>query len=666
MGFKTFAAAAAVAVFSAIQCAPMFLGRITWNTSSIEVAHITQAKLLAMHWPTPGWNPLWYGGHPFKLAYHPMFLFIVNAAAIILNTGVIEAYRRVAAFSLILLPVAVYFFVYSLSRSASAGFLTSIVLIGAQSIHSTILTYPHTATAPSHVTVLALYGETPHILGLGLAFIAAALYNQYISSGRKMLGLATTLTIALVLLTNLVAAVSLTVLLLVLALISGWEEFKKLVVAYVFGLGVCLFAYDHEYLQALLAYIGSGSESRPITAPDVALIIALIIIILLTAYALAKTVQKKTKDKLIPSAMMLSIVFTLVVVFYKFMGIELLPQAGRYRYGPEFDAAVIMLAVTSAYKLAQKSEKIVVVMSGTIVFAGLLYLQTLPAVWTMLRPGDSVVANSLEMKTIDYIKSLPGDVFGPRVYATGSIAFWLNVYADKPQVRGGFDTAGAVTPMWSHITYLVNTSPNGSLAVSWLRAFNVRYVVVDMPSAPLPYKDYKHPEKFENLLPTLKQIDGIKIYETDSDLKALKLVKKPRTIPVIKDVLDFYGLHNYLLLVEDKCDATLQYHAMSNNLIEARVDNLTEDCILLFKTNHDHRWRAYVNGRELRPEIIGPNFMYFDLAAVRGPAEVKIKYMGEDMIDWVFNALSLAFLTAAILNYTVFMDSKSKFKPNMK
>ncbi|MCS7136924.1 MAG: hypothetical protein NZ941_00970 [Candidatus Caldarchaeum sp.] len=650
----------AVLAASLMQCFPMFTGRLTWNTASIEPAYIIQARLLQENWPTPGWNPLWYGGHPFKLAYHPAFLFIVNAVAFVLDTDVVEAYRRVAGLSLILLPLSIHFFVASLSRSPYVGFLASLAYISFPSIHRTVYTYPAAAAAPEHVNVVSLYGETPHILGLATAFTAATLYHLYTQSGRRALGLAATLTISLVFLTNLIAAVSLIVLLFSAAVISGWDDFKKFLMMVFLGLGACLFVYDYEYLHALVAYAGITASAMPITLAHA----ALILIILSAAFASARIINQKTDNKLIPTTLMLTAVFTTVLVFNRLLGIQILPQA--VRYGPELDAAILALAVSTALTLAGKSKVRALMAVIVLVLSAAAYFQSLPTVWQLLRPGDSEVIDSYEMRIAEYVKKLPGDVFGPRVYATGSLAFWLNLYVDKPQVRGGFDAAGSVKPMWNHVAYLVNTSPNGTLSVNWLKAFNVKYVVVDMPSTPLPYKDYRYPEKFENLLSLLADIDGVKIYEINSDFNVLQLVKKTDKVPVLEEISNLNALYNYLEITANSCSAELRYEVLSSNLVKVEVDSLNEACLLIFKINYDSRWRTHVNGVEIYPEKIGPGFIYFDISEVRGRAELTIGYVGENFSDWLFNILSLAALGAALFMYIKHGRSFTGFKKQVQ
>ncbi|MEM2261833.1 MAG: hypothetical protein QXK24_05215, partial [Ignisphaera sp.] len=96
-----------VVAIAVVQSYPLFYGKYTWNTGSIESAYIVQSRILFENLPLPGWSPLWYGGHPFKLSYSPGFLYVVGLASLLLRVDIIEAYRRITALTLLSLPLAI-------------------------------------------------------------------------------------------------------------------------------------------------------------------------------------------------------------------------------------------------------------------------------------------------------------------------------------------------------------------------------------------------------------------------------------------------------------------------------------------------------------------------------------------------------------------------------
>ncbi|MEN2974729.1 MAG: hypothetical protein ABDH32_04015 [Candidatus Caldarchaeales archaeon] len=638
-----------VVVLAIIQSYPLLHGKYTWNTGSIESAYIAQSRMLFENFPIPRWNPLWYGGHPFKLSYSPGFLYIVDLTSILLRVDIPEAYRKITALTLIILPLAIYFFIYSISRSVLAGSLSSIIYLCLPSVHRSLYTYPEIQSYPDHVTLIGLYGETPHLLGLSLALITVALFYYHIESGEKISLIATVFMIALVNLTNLIASVSLLIFLLSITVLSGWSTFKKFIILYFLGWGLCLFVYDYEYLYALGIYLQLTADKQTLTIPH----IVVIVLVLSSTYALARVLQSKKGMKASSVTLLLATIFLLVVGFNKFAGIELLPQA--IRYNPEFDISLYGLATSflfsSLKRLGRYSIGIITILLGIAI---IYYAQGLNSAWNIYRVGDHEIEDSIEKKIAVFINDLSGDRFGPRVYVTGSIAFWLNVFTDKPQVRGGFDeVSGSLNPMWAHISYFVNNSPNSTLSIKWLEAFNVKYLVVDFPSARLPYKDYRYPEKFENKLNVIREIDHVKVYEISlDDSRPIQLVKKVDHIPILREIHDIQSLERYLELIGDmECGHVLDYKVVSSDLIYVEVKGLTEDCYLIFKVNYDDGWRAYLDNIELKPNLIGPVFIYYNLSGVRGDIKIMIRYVGEDTLNWIFNILSIIFLAMTMIYY---------------
>ncbi len=634
-----------IVILALLQAHPLFFGKYTWNFASIEGAYITQSKFLRDNFPITGWQPLWYGGYPFKLSYSPGFLYIINAFSFVLNVGVEEAYRRVAAFSLIFLPLALYVFAWRLSVSHVAAFLTSLFYVTLPSAHRTIYEFPNFPPYPDYVTVTALYGETPHILGLALALLTSALFYHYTVKRKKIYGIFLPFAICFVNLTNLIAAVSLAVIIIGIAVLEGWGAIKRLILAYLLAIGLGIFAYDPEYIQAAIIYAQMTMEGAPLTLP----LIITVIVILAASYAASKYVHSKNKP-FIATSLLLTLFFLMVTLSNRFASIGLLPQA--VRYGSEFDAFLCGLVssslVTTFVKLKRRSTIIIAILLSVVVLVS--FLNGLTNCWTVLRSGD--LEHSIERRVAEELDVLFDNRFGPRVYATGSIAFWINVFTDVPQLRGGYDLSGSFNLLWSHLSYFINTNRNSSLILLWLKAYNIRYVVVDMPWASLPYKDYLYPEKFEGVLRLVKEVDGVRIYEVPlSCPEPLQLVRTGGQIPIIDNLFDLEDLRSYLELV-DNCDesVTFQYTIENDNLIKIRAYNLDGEYSLLFKTNYDNRWVAYANGKKLSSRVVGPNFILFEMKSVKDDVDIEIKY-SNNYIDLIYDALSAAVMMAMLAHY---------------
>lgn len=634
-----------ILLLSVLRVYPQFLGEYTQHLGSIECAYIFQAKFILENFPNLGWNPFWYGGHPFKLSYPPASLYLMDLIAVALKVSVERAYRILSGLALALLPLSIYWMTYTLSGSRRVAFFSSLMCLGLPSLHAALYTFPAVNPLPSYISVTAYYGETPHILGLTLAIITLTVYHKATTRRDKRWSVASILMIALVNLTNLIAAAALLIILIIYSAIIGWDAIKRLIAFYLFSFGLTIFHYDPEYVSALISY----AHIQPNVIPSAPILI-IAVLISLAATVISQDIYRRLGKPIIPLTLTLTIIFALITLSKRFLEVALIPQP--VRYGPELDIFTYILVASTVITIPK--NKNIRKLISIILFISIttLIILGLPATWNTLAPGDQVVKESPEYKVAEYLSTLTQDLFGPRVYATGSIAFWLNVFQPIPQVRGGFDQVpGTFNPIWSHITHLINTSPNTTLTLKWLKAYNIKYVVVDRPETPLPYKDYKHPEKFQKILKPIKEIAGITIYEVPlNNPSPIQLIELNQTIPIIDGILDEHDLNEYLKLIEQKGknEATVNYKVHEYNLITVEIKNLNENHALLFKSSYDEKWYAQVNGKLLAAEMVGPRFMLFRLKEDREYITVRLTY-SRGIEETIYDFASIAALCILVI-----------------
>src|SRR5207248_7510479 len=97
---------------------------------------------------------------------------------------------------------------------------------------------------------------------------------------------------------------------------------------------------------------------------------------------------------------------------------------------------------------------------------------------------------------------------GERAFLSGDHAFWLNVFADVPQVRGGQDFA-AVDPWPAHAAFQISSGPDAAISKIWLQALAVRYLVVTGPSSSEIFHDFTNPAKFDGMFPAVFDERGV-------------------------------------------------------------------------------------------------------------------------------------------------------------
>ena len=116
-----------------------------------------------------------------------------------------------------------------------------------------------------------------------------------------------------------------------------------------------------------------------------------------------------------------------------------------------------------------------------------------------------------------------------RVFVSGSTRFWLNTFTDTPQSGGGFDQ-GIINPWQPKFGFgIPYVEGDGEQAVAWLRIFGNEAVVVGGEDTRDAYKDWRDPEKFEDILEELYRDGGDVIYAIPqrTDVPGIPLVDKP-------------------------------------------------------------------------------------------------------------------------------------------
>jgi hypothetical protein len=293
--------------------------------------------------------------------------------------------------------------------------------------------------------------------------------------------------------------------------------------------------------------------------------------------------------------------------------------------------------------LKATAPALVAVVAAAIVIVSLPFLR---AAW------DVTQANAEISRTTEYQVSrwLEDNTDGARVYATGTHGFWLNVFSDVPQIRGGVDFA-AVNPWWDHVVYQINNGTDGELAVMWARALNLRYLVVNFPDSEAAYKDFVYPHKFDGLLPERFSYGGDTVYEVPAGSPEPVLVvgvSRFQALPPIENVLDRDGLGAYVQAVESSEGVD------TSNL---RVDGpgrmtITADLApgqgLLVRTTHDRGWTARTEGTKVDVSQDPVGFMLLEPEAP-GRQQIVLEYHEPWDVRFGYLITAVSVLTLAAL-----------------
>lgn len=100
-----------------------------------------------------------------------------------------------------------------------------------------------------------------------------------------------------------------------------------------------------------------------------------------------------------------------------------------------------------------------------------------------------------------------------KVFLSGTTVFWLNVFFDVNQVRGGQDQV-AVDQNWRKAVWEIRQGENPSKALQWLQKLKISYLVVHTDESREFYHDFVHPEIFDETssLEKIYDVAGDRIY----------------------------------------------------------------------------------------------------------------------------------------------------------
>jgi len=667
---------------------PLFSGEYTHRYESIEGAFIAHSKHIVANWPYLSWNLLWYGGFPFHYVYTPIlpyFLALLNF--LWPSISIARWYRIVTALAYGLGPVTLYFLVKYLFKRQLTAMAAALIYSVAPSISYSIPEVNRTATsfhsAPWRLIVLTVYGEGPHVFGLALIPLAVVSFIETLRRPRLRNYVVTSFAIAAVVLLNLIAAYALAMILAAVwlseaILADATRKLKAGLFCVVSSYGLSAFQYDVSFISVLLAS-GSVQPESKIRLPEIpsVLLVLLVVVSIFVFMSVVRFFHRKPKFQLAFLCLLwFSTFFTLPLGWY-YYGLNLAPQS--IRYIPELDmiSAILFAALfTNAYdnlldwRFASSGEatavrwrrkmfrlSLIVIFLILLLGASVSFIRTtLPSdrqfrFGSPLADPDSLDMNETPEKEI--ATWLASHVKDERVYATGSISFWLDVFSDVSQLRGGADHAGT-NPWWADLTYQINKGSNGSLAILWLKAFNIRYVVVDYPDAATPYKDYLYPRKFEGLLLERYSYKSFRIFEVPlADARLIQVVSMgdASSLKPIESIFDEPNLLAYVTLVEQQVVGTeLSYRVESPDKIIVNVRNSTTDTAILVKMTYDERWMPSLHQERVPIMVLGPEFMVL-MPKRSGDYEVQLecKRVTSEWAGIATTIITLLIFVAAIL-----------------
>ena len=600
-------------IATALTIFPLFSGDFTSNWGSIESAYISDSVFIVNNFPNVSWFPFWYGGLPFHLSYPPLFIYSVAALHAAAGLTIGHSYRILSGIAYSATPVALYLLTKFLTKNRLPGFFAGLTY----SFVPTFLPDP----APSHIGALTIFGEGPHLFGYALAVLAVLQLLRCLEKPTWYRCVLASVLMAFVALTNLIALYALAFFVVIaVATEAIYRNDRGLLVVFLCGLiayGLIAFQFDWNFIRTSSQV---STETAGGVRYSILLLPVLMVAVIFVRRLFSRYLSERPNTKPAFFVSLWIMLLGIVVIGRTWFNMpQLAPQPNRYV--PELDAGISLLvglvilkvskAIPSLRKIGVRNLSMarrgwILCMFLVLLLIGVFFL--LPLSLRETQPTTSL-ANVPEYQISEWLSTHVKD---ESVFATGSVAFWLNVFSDVRQIRGGSDQ-GATNAWWAAVTYQILTGKDPSVSVLWAQAWNVKYVVVDFPNSTTAYHDYTYPDKFIGVLPLRYYFEGVGVYEVPLVHPALVQpisASEALSLSPISDILETRGVSAYVHLSQSSnTTSRIMYVINNSDLITISVTNASNDTAILVKTTFDPNWHADLEGTPIPIRQIGPDFM---------------------------------------------------------
>lgn len=579
---------------------------------TVALARFVESSYIKEGWPalrTIGeeWYPFWYLGVPFRYLGGPVVPLLLSGLHHFLpKLTLFDLYFLLTAFFWLFGGVSLSLLVKKLGQKTAVAFLAGLVfLIG------------------PYLPFLFPYTDSLYLIGFSFLPLILFFYFEILKKWSVRKGIFLSVLIGLVLLiSNLILPALLVGMLSLYLPTASWgsmeKQLKRTAVILAMGFVFATFWYGPYYwfhLWSVPSFAGKGLGS--VASLLIKLGSALIPILLATF----SVKQFRKRDNLLFNfAFFWFFIFGFLTLMRFLSDPDFWQDWSGYALELQMGGA-ILLAIMINW-LLQASRRPVIL--RTLFLSGLVVALVLPWIFAPqkflgLRKD---IQNSAEERLGSWLAENVKS--NERVYLSGTDAFWLNAFFDVSQLRGGVDQ-GATHPFWAKASYEIREGTDGKLAVNWLKALGISYLVVHEKESADYYHDFKQPEKFKktsDLTEVLRE-RGEVVYKVKGasparavNLKAFEELKMP------KDGENRPPVSAYV----NQFVRPLEVMWLKPNEILLRGEIKAGEGISLAVT-YDPRWKGIVSGQksELKKEkdILGNLLL---MPEYNGSFEIRLRY----------------------------------------
>jgi hypothetical protein len=595
--WQSAAAVAALFTLNSYIAFRLFLIEYLDQMWSIEGTFIGLARYVRGHFPDLNWFPLWYGGIPGQYSYPPLLPFLVAGVTAAGRTSPARAYHIVVAMFYAFGPVALFWTARRLGASRTAAFLAGVMysLVSPSCwLIREVRGDSHGWFGPRRLVALVRYGEGPHVVCLVLITLAIGMLHVALEKRRPFYYFAAAIALAAVVLTNWIEAFALALAVLCY-LISGFGDWKSRWLR-IAGIGGLAYALAMPWATPATIRAIAANSPKPVgfhsSAAQGWIAAGLTIAILVLALAMVGRVAPQVRFVTLVACAMAAIALA-----HYWFGLDLVPQSSRYQL--ELDLAVCLAVGIVLDRGFNWLARMPIVQLRTaaiyaaIVACLLIAYRQHRVTRGLARPID--IHATAEYKVSRWLgENMPG----ARVFAPGSIGFWMNAFSDTPMLTGGFSNGTRNNLLWG-VNFEIYAGASTAFAIDWLKAFGCDAIVGGDPDSREFFHDYVHPDR----LHTLRELwrDGPEvIYAVPRLNRSLAHAVRPSDLPQ-EAPPNYYPkpLEPYLAALDDPSLPQAIFRWAGGSAASIAAD-LRPEHLLSIQVAWDEGWKARVNG-EPRP-----------------------------------------------------------------
>jgi len=569
------------------------------------------------------WNPLQYGGAPFRYLYPPLFHVLVGLIPFV---SLARAFHLMSGIAHALVPVCLYV----LARQLFAARLPAVFAALAYSVFPSpayvlaawrAIAQPF-AHAPWGFVAMTAFDEAPHAFGFSFALLALA------AAWRERWTLAALLAGA-VLLINWPALIGLGFPLAGLAVARAKRSGVVDSIAAVAGLagtayGIAAFWMTPGYFvsstllnrivlrHTLFAEPWSGASW----------------VILAAALAVAGPSLWRRVPPEFALILVWAAVSGLVIVSYTLARNYLVPSPQRYML--EFNTALILLVAALLSLL--RGRMCLVVCPLLIAGCFVLSFRFVTHAWK-LEPQSSDPHQGPAYSAAMWLKDHAGS---SRVLASGELDSTLNLWTDVAQVGGtGQDVSNFLIFAAERQVAFGCGSDSGDIAELWLRALNAPLAVVHKAASREYFHWYAQPEKFSALPVAWDDGAGDVVYRVpnfDAQEAVVVDLASLAVLPRMESTADRKFLNAYVKWAAGKRPVAVRWSSPADASFD--VDLAPGEAVLL-KINNDPGW--HTSGATIANDPIGFQL----IRAEPGQRHIVLRF-GASWDTWLGRAITVA------------------------